>query len=184
MKKIVLVAIVLLISFKMIAQPSRNYSDSDDKFAIKLNPLSLFLLTSNISFEYKIKNNLSAQLGVGYTGITVSSLKYEGIRLTPEVRFYTKQRAISGFYIAPYLRYQHYELSENANKLLYESFGGGLSFGFQKISPSGFIVDLFVGPSYNSGNFSVKEGTKTDENLGFGMSGTGIRTGLTIGFAF
>ena len=182
MKKIFLVALVILLSFKMFAQPSKDYPDSDDKFAIKLNPLSLFLLTSNLSFEYKIKNNLSAQLGVGYTGITVSSLKYEGIRLTPEVRFYTRHRAISGFYLAPYFRYQRYEITDNVNNLLYESFGGGLSLGWQKISPSGFIVDIFVGPSYNSGNFTVKEGTKTDDNLGFGMSGTGIRAGITIGF--
>ena len=142
------------------------------------------LITANTSFEYKLNKTIGAQLGIGYTMFNISSLKYEGIRLTPEFRFYPRERALNGVYLAPYFRYQHYQLSEDVNKLIYESFGGGLLFGFQRVFESGFVVDIFFGPSYNSGKFSAQEGNKTDESLGFGMNGTGIRTGMTIGFAF
>ena len=186
MKKILFIfTLLILATIKINAQPQKgSYDDTEEKFAIKINPLSFFVLTSNTSLEYKVNKNLGAQIGFGYTGITISSLKYEGIRLTPELRFYTKGKALSGFYLAPYFRYQHYQLTDGLNKLLYVSYGGGLSFGFQKIFNSGFVLDIFVGPGYNSGKFSSIEGSKQEESLIFGLNGTTVRTGITLGFAF
>ena len=155
--------------------------------AIKINPLSLIFATGNVSYEKAVSSNQSVQLGVFYSGFSLSGLKYSGFGVTPEYRFYFagKKEALNGVYAAPFHRYQSYNLTDKDtdDKTKFSSFGGGATIGWQKMWNSGFVLDIFAGPAFNAGKF--KSDADEDEfDLTFGMNGFGLRTGITLGFGF
>jgi hypothetical protein len=45
------------------------------------------------------------------------------------------------------------------------------------------VLDIFVGPQYNSGKVKEKSGNETFDVAG-SIDGFGLRTGITLGFAF
>lgn len=165
---------------------SQEKSDvSTEKNVLKINTLSLFVLTPSIFYERKISDMTSAQLGFGYMGYKVSDARFSGLILTPEFRIYPKKNALDGFYIAPYLRYMNLtakSTSEDAKATL-TVMGGGLLFGRQWITKSGFNMDLFFGGHYGSGSAKANSGT-TDWFDGNLFSGFRTRVGFAIGFAF
>jgi hypothetical protein len=181
MKRILLVAVLFAAVSGVKAQDAPNQN------AIKLNPLSLVFATGNVSYERAVGENQSVQLGVFYSGVSLSGIKYAGLGITPEYRFYFggKRQALNGVYAAPFLRYQNFSLKEkeSGDKATYSSFGGGAIIGWQKMWDSGFVLDLFAGPAYNSGKF--KNDSEGDEfDISGGIDGFGLRTGITLGFGF
>ena len=181
MKKILLMgAIALSASF---AQAQKN----DVQNAIKINPLSLAFATGNVSYERAVSENQSAQLGVFFSGFSLSGLKYSGWGVTPEYRIYFagQSGALDGVYAAPYLRYQNFKLKDkdmNSETTL-STIGGGAVIGWQNVSKGGFVVNLFAGPGYNSAKFK-NDADEDNFDVKGGVSGFGIRTGITLGFAF
>lgn len=174
MKKTLLITLSVLAFMHVKAQDVQN--------TFKINPLSALLKTGSVFYERKLNQSTSLQLGVAYTGIKLDETKFEGVAITPEVRFYLKQKAISGLYFAPFLRYQNYSVTDGSDKGTYSSFGGGALIGRQWTYGSGFVLDLFFGPAYNSGNYKVKSGTEPD--IKGGIDGFGLRTGIALGFGF
>lgn len=175
MKKSLLCVAAALMFFSAKAQDATN--------TLKINPISALLSTGSVFYERKINDGMSAQLGIAYTGIKISDTKFRGLAITPEVRFYFKQNALSGLYAAPFLRYQDYKLSDGIDEGKYTSFGGGALIGRQWVYESGFTLDLFFGPSYNSGKYKATAGTDEPDIKG-GIEGMGIRTGIALGFGF
>jgi hypothetical protein len=180
MKKLLLAVVMTASAFYMNAQEGRSN-------AIKLNPLSLVFATGNVSYERAVSENQSFQFGVFYSGLSISGIKYSGLGLTPEYRFYFggAREALNGVYAAPFLRYQSFKLTEkeSTDKTTFSSFGGGAIIGWQKMWDSGFVLDLFAGPSYNAGKF--KNSSDEDEfDVSGAINGFGLRTGVTIGFGF
>jgi hypothetical protein len=181
MKKVVLFFAFAIAVFGVRAQ------DNGYKNAVKLNPLSLILATGNVAYERAISDNMSVQLGMFYTGVKLSDLKYSGFGLTPEVRFYVAghKEALNGVYVAPFLRYQNFSIkdTETDDKVSFSSIGGGGLLGWEKSWSSGFVLDIFLGPSYNSGK--IKESVDEEEwDVSAGIDGFTLRTGITLGFAF
>lgn len=151
---------------------------------LKINTLSLIVGTGSIFYEREITENLSGQLGVAYLNYDISDTKFRGLILTPEVRFYPKGNAIDVFYIAPYARYQNFELSvDGGGKATYSNIGGGLCFGMQWITNSGFTMDLFFGGHYGSGEIKVDSGVEDDFDV-TKFDGFRTRMGFAIGFDF
>lgn len=182
MKKVFLFCALAAASFFAKAQDKQN--------AIKLNPLSLVFATGNVSYERAIKENQSFQLGAFYSGFKLSGLKYSGWGVTPEYRIYVaaQDSKLDGVYVAPYLRYQNYKLKETdpefgTDETTLSTFGGGAVLGWQNVSKGGFIINLFAGPGYNSAKFKNESDEDAFDVKG-GISGFGIRTGITLGFAF
>ena len=181
MKKSLLFAAFLAVVFGASAQdlPKQN--------AIKINPLSLVFATGNFSYERAVSSNQSLQLGVFYSGVRISGVKYSGLGITPEYRIYFagQRQALNGVYVAPFLRYQNFSLEEKEsnNKTTFSSFGGGAVLGWQKMWGSGFVLDIFVGPAYNSGRFK-NEGDEDEFDVSAGIDGFGLRTGIALGFGF
>lgn len=177
---------VLLVSC-MLAVSLAGFSQQRNMNAVKLNPLSLVFATGNFSYERAVSENQSAQLGIFYSGVGISGIKYSGLGITPEYRFYVagRKEALNGVYVAPFLRYQNFSLKDKDtdDKASYSSIGGGALLGWQKMWESGFVLDLFVGPSYNSGKFK-NEADEDDFDITSGIDGFGLRTGITIGFGF
>lgn len=174
MKKTILSILLLSAIFSVKAQEAMN--------AIKINPISAILRTGSIFYERKLNDGISAQLGLSISGLKLDNVKYQGFSITPEVRFYMKKRAISGLYVAPYLRYQNYQLSADDKKGTLSSIGGGALVGRQWVFGSGFALDLFLGPSYNNGTYKNESGSKP--NINSFLEGFGIRTGVALGFGF
>jgi hypothetical protein len=178
MKKLLLVILVAAISFPIIAQET-----STEKNVLKVNTLSLFLGTGSVFYEHGFSNNVSGQLGLGYLNYGVSGNRFSGLFITPELRYYPKGNAIDGMYIAPYLRYQNLTVKVDPDKASLTNVGGGVAFGRQWITKSGFTMDLFLGGHYTTAKLNVKSGTEDTFNIG-AFDGFGIRLGFAIGFAF
>ena len=86
---------------------------------------------------------------------------FNGIVITPELRFYTSRRkgAPNGFYLTPFIRYFNYGINGDFEyrpldgedvsvidaKINFSGLGGGFGLGVQKIWDSGFLIDWNVG---------------------------------------
>jgi hypothetical protein len=180
MKKLVLITAFAAAVFGANAQEG-------NKNAVKINPLSLFLATGNVSYERAVSENQSFQLGLFYTGVGISDLKYSGLGITPEYRFYIAghKQVMNGVYVAPFLRYQNFSIKDKStdDKVSFTSMGGGALLGWEKTWGSGFVLDIFIGPSYNSGK--IKEDVdEEDWDVASGIDGFTLRTGITLGFSF
>ncbi|GCC52189.1 DUF3575 domain-containing protein [Chryseotalea sanaruensis] len=151
----------------------------------KINILSPIFKTLNLQYEHKIKENSSVQLGFFYTGYSVGETSFSGFGITPEYRFYlSSTEAPQGVYVAPFLRYQSFNLSEEStdSEATFTTIGGGAIIGKQWIFKEKVVLDLFIGPAYNSGSVDVKSGTDSFDVGTF--DGFGLRTGFCLGIAF
>jgi hypothetical protein len=180
MKKIILLILIGLLAVPSFAQESNV---SEEKNVLKVNTLSLIIGTGSIFYERKFTDNLSGQMGVAYLSYKIEDTKFSGLILTPEIRFYPKLNAIDGFYIAPYFRYQNFGLEADGDKATYTNYGGGVSFGRQWITNSGFTMDLFFGYHYSSGKIDVSKGSEDSFEVAK-FEGFKPRVGFAIGFAF
>jgi hypothetical protein len=183
MKKVITVLLLAVMFMPVFAQEKTSMV-STDKNVLKINTLSLILGTGSIFYERKISDMTSAQMGVAYLGYKFGDTKFHGLILTPEFRIYPKKNAIDGVYIAPYVRYQNYGVSNtnDGSEGSLSVIGGGLLFGRQWITNSGFTMDLFFGGHYGSASVNVDTGTDSfDKDL---FSGFGVRAGFALGFAF
>jgi len=181
MKKLAVVICLFLSATALKAQQNAPQQ------AIKINPLSLFLITGNVAYERAVTEDQSFQIGTFYSGMSISGIKYSGFGITPEYRFYFAGRkaAMNGVYAAPFLRFQSFTFKdkETKEKANFSSFGGGGIIGWEKSWDSGFVLDLFVGPSYNAGKFK-NESDEDEFDITSGVNGFGIRTGIALGFSF
>ena len=177
MKKSLLITltIISIASFKSIAQEVKN--------TFKINPLSALFRTGSVFYEHKLSNKSSFQLGAAYLGLKIEDVKFSGFSVTPEYRRYLKEHALSGLYVAPYLRYQNLTVKDETNEGTYSSIGGGLVFGRQWTYKSGFVLDLFFGPRYNSGKVKTNDSSEEPDVDVAAIDGFGIRTGILIGFS-
>jgi hypothetical protein len=176
----------LTLTLVLVAATFVSKAQYTPKNAIKINPASVLLSTGNISYERAIASNQSVQLGVFYSGLGLGDFKYEGFGLTPEYRFYFggNKEALNGGYVAPFARYQQFSISEKNTSMKgkFETIGGGVVLGWEKSYKSGFVLDLFAGPSYN--NIKFKSGNEDDFDIKGGIKGFGLRAGVSLGFNF
>jgi hypothetical protein len=180
MKKTIVMAAVL-VGFLFTTNTAQAQEN-----ALKWNFLSALVKTANFSYERAISDNSSLQLGVFYTGYSTDGTSFSGFGITPEYRYYFSGEALDGAYIAPFLRYSQFTLTEDDlnSKATLSSIGGGAVIGKQWLMGDKFTLDIFLGPTYSSSNIKVKDGSEDDFETSVFGSGFGIRTGLTFGFAF
>jgi hypothetical protein len=153
---------------------------------VKINIFSPIVKTFNVSYEHALNSSSSFQLGFFYTGYSASDTKFSGFGITPEYRFYLSEssEAPDGFYAAPFIRYQRFELTDEISdsKGTLSAVGGGVIVGRQWIFKEKFSLDLFLGPAYYSGSTEVTEGSDTFDTGAF--DGFTVRVGITFGIAF
>jgi hypothetical protein len=191
---------LLLASGLLLAAGSASAQDN----IVKVNILSPIVKTGSFFFEHKLNDNSSVQLGALFTSWSIGDTKVTGFAITPEYRFYLSERkaAMEGFYVAPFVRYQNLTLKDTYTGLMYNSntgtyttststdeasldtFGGGVLVGHQWIFKQRFSLDAFLGPSYNGGSVSYKNGSNSGTLDAGSFKGFGIRTGITFGIAF
>jgi len=183
MKKLLILALIAVLTIPSFSQEKSNVST--EKNVLKINTLSLIFGTGSLFYERKISELTSVQLGIGYMGYKVSDAKFSGLILTPEFRIYPRKNAIDGFYIAPYLRYFNFTIKSGTNNDIgsLTVMGGGLLFGRQWITNSGFTMDLFLGGHYGSASVKTNSGSTEWVDSNF-FSGFKTRVGFALGFAF
>jgi hypothetical protein len=151
---------------------------------IKINIFSPIAKTFNIQYERKVSASSSLQLGFYYSGFSIDNTKFSGFGLTPEYRFYLSDtEAPHGVYVAPFVRYQNFSVTNGPDKGTLTTVGGGLIIGKQWIFKEKIALDIFIGPKYSSRNVKVTSGTDTFDT-GNGLDGFGVRAGVCFGLAF
>ena len=167
-KKLLSLSVLAVLMFAGFQSQAQNV-------VIKINPLSLFVITGNVQAEYAFNEKMSAQLGFyigsinlgfGASG-TDGGVNYTWYGVTPEFRYYVTNKtkeAPRGFYVAPFLRYSKVSydftgsVTDPDNGLNttasigadVNSIGGGVSLGYQWLFGDVFALDLFFGPQYRS----------------------------------
>lgn len=164
-----------------------NAQDKGKSNALKVNLFSPIAKTGSFFYERKINEKQSAQLGVGFTYYNRMDIKINGLFFTPEYRFYVSGKAMNGFYVAPFGRYQNLKIEDNSegaeeSKAELTTIGGGLSIGRQWMFSNIVTLDIFAGPVMNSGKVKITSGS--DVNVPGTFEGFGVRTGLTLGVTF
>lgn len=153
----------------------------------KVNLISPLVRTGSFFYERVLNEDMSVQLGVFYTGASVDVTSFRGIGVTPEFRYYLSETkpAPSGVFIAPYLRYQSFNLSveDEIGKATYSGIGGGLLVGTQRLLKNTISLEGFIGPSYFAGSLKVTDGMEEDFDIDF-FDGFSVRFGFTVGIAF
>lgn len=179
MKKISLAAVLLAVAVTgAFAQKSEPVS------IVKVNILSPLVRTFSGFYERKIAPSASVQLGLSYTGAEIDDVQLRGWSIAPEFRFYAgKKEAMEGIYVAPFVRIGNFEVSDELAKADLRTLGGGLIVGHQWIFTKGLTLDVFLGPSYSSGKLKLTEGQSEPDTPG-SVDGFGLRSGVTLGFAF
>lgn len=190
MKKIALFIIILFTGFNGLAQEKEQ--NPLTKANLKLNILSIFVQTINLSFEHEIARRQSLQLNVlGIANFDYTSFlpilepfkekldeennEYTGYAITPEYRLYLGQsNELTGVYFSPFFRYFSYEVK---GKLKVESTGVGLLTGYQAVLGHKAVVDVFLGTGFNE--YKLDYGNFEDT-----ASKSHIRFGFNLGFAF
>jgi hypothetical protein len=153
---------------------------------VKINILSPIVKTLNMSYERAINENSSFQLGFFYTGWSNDLTKFSGFGITPEYRFYLSETpAPQGVYVAPFLRYQKFNVSDKEisdSEADFSAIGGGVVIGKQWVFKEKITLDIFLGPAYTSGKVSGESGDSSFDTDVF--DGFGLRTGINFGFKF
>lgn len=190
-----------LFTFLLVAALSLGFISQAQaqKNVLKVNPLSLVLLTGNIQYERVINEAMSIQIGFLYSGFGFETggirIGYSGIGLTPEFRYYVsnaRKDAPRGVYIGPYVRYRNFTASvsdgQDEGSWNINSIGGGMVIGHQWLFGDAFALDMFIGPGFGSSNIKVVStsgSVSSDDLRGFGSGANPIfRAGFSIGAAF
>ena len=206
MRKLLLLPALLLGSAAAHAQTN----------AVKVDIIRPIFNTLALSFEHKLSESSSFQIGVAGTfaanegGFSNSdALKTSGFAITPEYRFYLSEKrpALEGFYVAPYLRYQHlnqsgtyysnyyydpnnpnYQPAGQKYEASLNAFGLGVVVGRHWIFKQKFSLDAYAGPGYNVTGVSsnLPDGRVTKDDFFGYIDGVNydLRIGLTFGIAF
>jgi hypothetical protein len=175
-------------------KPQRTVVASTPQNVLKINPLSLFTLTTNVSYEGVLNAQMSGQLGFFYTfpSVTIAHTRFHGFGLTPEFRYYfAAVEAPKGFYLAPFLRYQRFTLTyddpgnrQYNGEAIFRATGLGATLGGQWVFGNGFSVDAFFGFAANSFNIRTDVPGLSDK-IKIPIPGVvSPRLGMTIGKAF
>jgi hypothetical protein len=190
LKPIAVLCILLLALNTILHAEEKQAPKKDDPVnVVKLNLSTLVWGNIGLQYERALTDNISVALGVStlinrnlpitrfytFESTVVNESSIGGFSITPEVRFYMgKKAAPSGFYIAPYLRYNNYTMTFDVDSEVdykdgrkdiltnfvgtgkYTSIGGGLMIGAQWIVAKRVSIDWWIlGLGFNSTKMSA-----------------------------
>lgn len=155
--------------------------------ALKANLISPAVKTGSFSYERRINDRMSGQIGFGVTNFTIDDVNFKGLFVTPEFRYYFTGTALNGTYVGPYLRYRGMAVQDksvqNADKATLHSVGGGVVVGHEWLLGNIVTLDVFAGPNFSGGKLRYEEGSG-NTSVPAAFSGFGVRAGFNFGIAF
>lgn len=124
MKNIITLFLPVLLLFSCHFTLAQSEKEDKKQTIVKLNMSSLAINNINLNFERTIKNNMSINVGLNVPlNMKVRSIDSEYLRdskpsvakgfgIVSELRFFSKKnKALNGFYTAPYVHIGRYSLS-------------------------------------------------------------------------
>lgn len=181
-KNVITLTVIMALSIGMVL------GQSEQKNALKANPLGLILGVGKINYERKITDASSVQLGISYFKFSNSGSSLSGLSLIPEYRFYVSKKAIDGFYLAPFFKYRNLTVEDESDdfKASLNNYGGGAKAGFNWLlgKEQNFVIDLAFGAKYQSYSINVSQGSEDDFNNADSFEGFSPELHFALGFAF
>jgi len=155
---------------------------------LKVNLFSPIVKSGSFFYERVLNEDMSTQLGFFFTFYKPEGYGISGFGITPEFRYYLSQAsAPKGIFVAPFLRYQQFEVTDNSTSGVGKltSYGGGLLIGAQTLLKETITIEAFLGPVYYATNAKVVSGTSSADDFVLSpFDGFTVRGGITVGFAF
>jgi hypothetical protein len=150
MKKIILSAAILAVSFVVVAQKK---SAEGFKNVVKVNPLGLLFGSANVSLEHVLSEKSAVQGNLQFGSLTVGTVKYTSVGAGVDYKFYLSntKEAPKGFYAAPGVGFYSTSIKDGSGS--YKGAGAIIKgvVGNQWVWDSGFALDLFGGVNYYAG---------------------------------
>jgi hypothetical protein len=177
--KIIVIALVILTGSNLLnAQVVDTVKTKTKDNILKINIPALFLKNISLQYERKVSRKNSFAIAVRYRpksampfqstveklidqpSVRVDLFEMGNLSITPEYRFYLgKKGAMQGFYIGPFISYNHYGLDVPVNYMGdtktgvftggMNTFTAGFQLGAQwKLSEKIFLDWWIVGPNY------------------------------------
>jgi len=177
-RALLLVSVIFFVSSSLLAQKMN---------AVKTDLFSPIIRTGVLKYERAFTEDISVQLGFFYTGYHPrdSETTLSGWGITPEFRFYLSETpAPNGTYMAPNVRYYNFTATDplaSAEATL-TNLSIAINLGKQVVLKDIFLIDAWVGPSYN---FRSVDDISGDIDVGLTTAnGFGLRIGLATGLVF
>jgi len=173
-----LVTLFLITSVVLFAQKGER------DHVITWTPTSLAFTKIGLGYEYTLNEKIGLRLGIGWSYVTPGLIDsefsnsndaalfgepdFDGLDITPELRFYPGGKAAEKFFIGPFLRYYKYGINNLAfdfedgggvdrtgeGDFNVNGFGGGIVLGGQWIANNGFVFGIHTGFGYAVAKFS------------------------------
>lgn len=159
---------------------------------VKLNLHAPFLGGFYLAYEHILNDDITAGTDFFILGHSYDDVKWSGFGISPEVRFYFKSNVYSGYYLAPYVRYQNAKISDNISVVTngietridregrHQLLGFGLNLGHNFVFNDRISIDLYAGPQFQR---KFESGEAKDRSLYFNARYF-ARVGLNVGFKF
>ena len=178
MKKLFLSLIAMAIFSSLVVNAQKTN-------VIKTSLTAPFLKTGLVAYERVINEDMSAQLGFYYTSSNLGDLNFSGFAVTPEFRYYLSEEKVApnGAFLAPFIRYQSFSLTNNQDHgATANTIGGGILIGIQRVFKDKISLSAFIGPSYRKIDVKYDDPTQSFE-LSFNNN-VWARAGVNLGILF
>jgi hypothetical protein len=187
MKKLLLLLILSIgLSVGVQAQDTRMHT-------VKVNLHAPWFNSFYMAYEHVLSDDITAGTDFFILVHSYDDVKWSGFGISPEVRFYFKSNVYSGYYLAPYVRYQNVKITDQIR--VDNGFGGydvkdregrhqllgfGLNLGHNFVFNDRISIDVYAGPQFQR---KFESGDAKDRSLYFNAKYFG-RVGLNVGFKF
>ena len=191
--------ILLSFSYLFVAAQDQGSEPAAYRNSIKINPLSFFSSTFQLSYETRIAKDQSLNFSAGLIYKDTDSKSVNGYRGEFQFRYFVLQRetisAVRKLYFAPFVfdqyadvidrNYYNYIGTQDIYHYKVNSFGAGVVMGVNWTFARRFVIDTFVGGGVRTSNMNNRSSSYIDDGiLGYGYKGIFPRVGLDIGFTF
>lgn len=194
--------LVILLSFSYLFVVAQDQISEPAAYrnSIKINPISFFTSTFQLSYERLVGKDKSLNFSAGLTYKDSDNESVSGYRGEFQFRYFVLQRetnrASRKLYFAPFVfdqyadvinrNYYNY-LNQIQEEYRYKvnSFGAGVVIGVNWTFARRFVLDAFVGGGVRTSNMDNNSNFYLNNGLmSYGYKGIFPRVGLDLGFTF
>ncbi|MFY8035403.1 MAG: DUF3575 domain-containing protein [Flexibacteraceae bacterium] len=173
----------------VLAQDTRMHT-------VKVNLHAPWFNSFYMAYEHVLSDDITAGTDFFILGNKYDDVKWSGFGISPEIRFYFKSNVYSGYYIAPYVRYQYAKITDAITKTTstgstvieerieregrHQLFGFGMNFGHNFVFNDRVCIDVYAGPQFQRKHISGEARPRS----AYFNAVYFARVGVNIGFRF